>query len=195
VRNSIVIAVSIFTVLILSGCTISSPSAPNTKNQKLVKQKVEKTEARTIGIPMHDPYEFRMKPIIGSRNLDARTSVDMGVVLKIWVAPYKSRSGFLTSSHDLYIWGRRPDFITGEELPQGIRKNRGLLYRGKIPFVLTDSEIDRSNIQNDKNIQNFIEKLPIRETLMQKIEKPSQSTVDKKILEFIKKNKDKEKKK
>jgi len=118
-----------------------------------VRQVVVRTESAEI--VRYEPYQFRQKPIIGSRNNDARVAVDMGVVLKIWVAPYKDSANVLTSAHDIYAWARQPDFIAGEELPRKQDVGSGLTQFGRIPPSLAGEEIDKSDF-SDENIKDFI---------------------------------------
>lgn len=180
-KNTIIaIATPLLIMVFFSGC--ASSKQPEAK-------KIIKNTQMEIGVPMHDPYKYRLKPIIGSRNNDARTIVDNGVPLKIWISPYKTREGVLIASHDIYIWGKRPDFITGEELPVGFKKNRGLNYRDKVPFTLSPEEMDRADIKNDENIQTFIENLPTKESVKITKATPKLQEIDSKLLEFMKNRK------
>lgn len=165
------------------------------------KQEQTPPQNSSQGEPKQAYYEaskFRLKPIIGSRNDDARTVVDMGTLLKIWVAPYKGRNGVLTASHDAYAWAKMPDFIVGEEVPTtpSVENSSGMVFNNRLPASLSAEEVDRTNIQNDENIQTFVngldqfvkkEKAKEEETTKseEKI-KSSKTKVDQEILDFIK---------
>jgi len=149
--------------------------------------KEEVVTHHVIEVETPKPYQFELKPNIGSRNDDSRTVVDMGVVMKIWVKNYKNRQGNLIASHDLYAWARKPDFLVGEDLPP--RRNTSLVTPvQKLPFMLTGEEIDRSDIQNDEVIKEYVNKVYENERdpeLAQKRLDASRES-DKKILEFLK---------
>lgn len=188
-NNKFLIAsLSILLISFLSGCADKDP--------KLVQPQM----TENVKMEFYEPSKFRLKPIIGSRNNDARTVVDMGTLLKIWVAPYKSRNGVLTASHDIYAWARMPDFIVGEEVPtisSSVDKGSGLIFNNKLPATFSSQEVDRGNLQDDKNIQEFVNGL--NKVITQELEKSDkpisendqQNSVTKKadqnILNFIKK--------
>ncbi|WP_152182870.1 hypothetical protein [Sulfurimonas indica] len=125
----------------ISGCSSKESVKPKPKTT-IVKLKRPKA------------YTFNYIPIIGTQTPDDKVIVDMGVVLRVWVNSYKNRSNTLVSSHDLYIWAKKPDFIAGNVLPA---KSRGLLTpQHKMPFMLSDNSVDRSNFKDNKNIRNFV---------------------------------------
>lgn len=172
------------TTLLFSGCALNNQQATPAKTKVIAHSPLEE------GKPMHDPYTFRLKPIIGTENNDARTIVDMGTVLKIWISPFKNTNGALVAAHNVYIWGKQPDFITGEQIPTAMRQNSGPTYRGSLPFSLSSTEIDRSDISNDQNIQKFIDELPadnLQKVESKKPQAPSGAFADEAILEFIQK--------
>lgn len=104
-----------------------------------------------------EAYVSKYKPIIGSRNNDVRTILDMGMAVKVWVAPYKDQYGVLVAGHDIYVWLERPDFIPGTSVPQIDGDNKGIPNQvGKIPFTLSPEEIDRSDLKNDATIQKYV---------------------------------------
>lgn len=142
-------------VLVFSGCSVAN----NTFKSNAEKHK-KKTKTQ-----IHEKYDFNLKPIIGTRNKDTQTIVDMGVVLKIWVAPYKSRSGILTAMHDIYIWGKRPDFVVGEKLPDGKKVNNISSNAEKYFFPINSTDYkfkDKAPKKNlpeteaDRKIKNFL---------------------------------------
>lgn len=117
-------------------------------------KKIKKDSSKTIIIKREKPYKFTYTPLIGSRNDDEKVIVDMGVVLRVWINSYKTRANTLVSAHDVYIWAKKPDFIVGNPVPV---KRRGLISStNKLPFTLSNSEVDRSDLKTNKNIKNFI---------------------------------------
>ena len=107
-----------------------------------------------------NPYQNRFKNIIGTKNVDARTVVDQGEVLKVWIAPYVTADGTLMAGQDAYIWIHKPRFISGTSIPTngGTRSAIPTEYRD-LPFTLHDGEIDdRGNIQDDKVIDDYVNK-------------------------------------
>lgn len=97
----------------------------------------------------------KYRPIIGSGNNDARTIIDYGVVLKIWVSPYKDMDGTLIAAHYEYVWVDRPDFVPGSAVPQVSSGGGVITPTGRLPFSISPSEIDRSNIKSDEVINKF----------------------------------------
>lgn len=99
---------------------------------------------------------IRYKPIIGSRNQDSRMGVDLGVVLKGWIAPYKTKTQILVSAHDVYFWVEKPDFIAGTAVPKASRGVGAITPLNKLPFSIAPKDIDRSDIDNDEVIIDFL---------------------------------------
>ena len=69
-----------------------------------------------------------------------------------------------------------------------MRKNGGTTYRNMLPFSLSETEIDRSDISNDINIQKFIDTLPMED--LTKVEEKTSNNLttqdnDEAILDFI----------
>lgn len=107
-----------------------------------------------IHIKKEKPYQFTYTPIIGTQNPDERVIVNMGTVMRVWINSYKDRNGDLVASHDTYTWMKKPDFIVGNELPT---RNRGLLTPdGRMPTMLSSSEVDRSNFSSNENIKQYV---------------------------------------
>ena len=99
---------------------------------------------------------FPYKQIIGTRNDDAKTVVDTGVVLKVYIPTYKDTKKTLVASHDRYVWAKEPGFIVGTERPD-IRKRTGMMTpAGKVPFAFGAGEIDSASIQDNTRIKEYI---------------------------------------
>lgn len=111
---------------------------------------------KTIIVDKQD-YQNRYKPVIGTRNNDARTAIDFGIVQKIWIAPYKTSNGSLIGSHDIYIWIKRPDFIPGSAIPSSKIRKGVPTETDTLPFTLHSGEIEyKGNLKDDKAISDFV---------------------------------------
>lgn len=185
-KTLITLTASLVALSLFSGCSSKEPT-PNSQASQDGK------------MDFYEPSKFRLKPVIGSRNDDARTVVDMGTLLKIWVAPYKGRNGVLTASHDIYAWAKMPDFVVGEEVPTAPApdKGSGMVFNKKLPPSISAEEVDRSKIQDDENIQTFVnglndfvkKEMDKKElTPAEKKKKEEQTKADSEILNFIKQN-------
>lgn len=153
-------------MIIFNGCSAKNDVKP------IPYQPVQK-----ILKPKSKAYTFNYIPIIGTQTPDDKVIVDMGVVLRIWMNSYKNRANNLISSHDVYVWAKRPDFIVGNPLPM---KNRGILSPShKMPFIVSDKTVDRSDFKDNKNIRNFVNALYKRR-------KESENVVEKHISESFK---------
>ncbi len=125
-----------------SGC-----ATMGTPQKKPIKKEI-------VFINKDKPYHFDYVPIIGTQTPDDKVLINMGVVLRVWIHSYKTRNDDLVASHDIYIWGKKPDFIVGNSLPT---INRGILTpQGKMPFMLSNDSVDRSNFKSNLNIRNFV---------------------------------------
>lgn len=99
------------------------------------------------------PYQLKITPIIGTRQDDAKVVMDMGKIIKVWIAPYKDGKT-LVSSHDNYVVAQAPDFIVGEQVPN---KNwRGMIApENKIPFLFRDADLDKANKLEEEEIVKY----------------------------------------
>mgnify|MGYP006995602073 CR=1 FL=1 len=138
--NSIYISLSLGAVAVLiAGCSSSQPMVDSMYGNR-----------NTI---MTKPYELKIKPIIGSRQEDSKVVMDMGKIMKIWIAPYKNQ-GTLISSHDNYVVAQAPDFVVGENIPQ---KNWRSMKTptNPIPFLFRDSDMDVKKKISEEDIVKF----------------------------------------
>jgi hypothetical protein len=112
----------------------------------------------------HKPTTY---PVLKQNNMAQRAIVNMGVVLKTKVTSYKDRSDNLIASHDVYFWAKKPDFITTNTLP---RKKSKFSYNGlkidlsksglvDLPKDISKEAIRKNtNTEYDKKINDFINK-------------------------------------
>lgn len=102
-----------------------------------------------------NPYQMKIKPIVGSRQDDAKVVVDMGKVLKVWISPYKS-SGTMIASHDLYTWVEKPRFIPGESIDY-IKKADGMMSSAKrLPFVFNEHELAKEGDLTSEDVKDYV---------------------------------------
>lgn len=143
--------VSLFTAQLYAGGTLSCAD-PDGKCESASQRPVLSFDNSDIKIPA-----FPYKPIIGTRNNDAKTVVDMGVALKVYVATYKDSKKTLVAAHDRYIWVKEPSFIVGLEKPD-VRKNTGMMTAaGKVPFIFGAGEIDHPSIETNAKIKDYLD--------------------------------------
>lgn len=139
-KSSIILA-SISTILLLGGCS--------TKD-KALSDSIEQMQRDKIHTKA---YQLKITPIIGTRQDDAKIVMDMGKIIKVWIAPYKD-GNTLVSSHDNYVVAQAPDFIIGEKLP---KKNwRSLITpEQKFPFLFRDADLDNAEKIEEEEIVKY----------------------------------------
>ena len=182
IRKIIKYGALIATLPFLTGCatTLGTP-------------KKEPIKKKIVFVNKEKPYKFNYVPIIGTQTPDDKVLINMGTVLRIWVHSYKTKDNNLVASHDVYIWGKKPDFIVGNPLPA---VNRGILTpQGKMPFMLSDDSVDRSNFKSNLNIRNFVNSVYAKENKANTIKRVKESKkFDKAIINFLKNNTNRSKK-
>ncbi len=114
----------------LSGCFARNPVS---QKLEVAKKKIIHTKA----------YQLKITPIIGSRQDDSKVIMDMGKIMKIWVASYKNNKTFV-SSHDNFVVAVAPDFVIGETVPQKNWKSMKT-PTNNIPFIFRDADLDSSD--------------------------------------------------
>jgi len=175
VKSILKIGVAITSLAFFTGC-----ATPGTPNKKPIKEK-------TVFINKDKPYKFDYVPIIGTQTPDDKVLINMGVVLRVWIHSYKTRNDDLVSSHDIYIWGKKPDFIVGNPLPT---VDRGILTpQGKMPFMLSNDSVDRSNFKSNLNIRKFVNSVYAKEDKTKTDKRVKESKkFDKTIKNFLNNN-------
>ena len=176
IRKMIKYGVLMSTLPFLTGCATTL----GTSKKEPIKKKI-------IFVNKDKPYKFNYVPIIGTQTPDDKVLINMGVVLRIWIHSYKTRDNNLVASHDIYIWGKKPDFIVGNPLPT---INRGILTpQGKMPFMLSDSSVDRSNFKSNLNIRNFVNSVYEKQDKTKTVKRVNESKkFDEAIKNFLKNN-------
>jgi hypothetical protein len=155
-KNAIVLFYIALTATIFTGCATRQPSCATPGGScepahVFAKEDIDQGDDN-LKIPA-----FPYKPMIGTRNNDAKTVVYTGVVLKVYLATYKDTKKTLVGAHDRYVWAKEPDFIVGTEKPD-IRKRTGMMTpAGKVPFVFGGGEIDTTSIQNNEKIKQYVD--------------------------------------
>lgn len=137
------VLISTLVVLGFNGCASSGNNA-QPKDLKITK--------------VFKPYQFKYKPIVGSRQDDSQVLMDQGVVLKAWVNSYKNQYGSLVASHDIYVRVKEPDFITSYAKIPNLRKVRGLLRENHQQTIsVAKKELDKSSNETNKKIKKYTE--------------------------------------
>ena len=144
------IYVTLISLLLFSGCKVKKPGNYSKLDNALGILKSSKTDYTKT-----KPYYLRFKPIVGSRQNDSKVVVDMGKVLKIWVAPYKVK-GTMVASHDIYTWVQKPGFIVGESIPKKGRHTGLTNASGNLPFIFNEGDIDTSNGMTNKALKKYV---------------------------------------
>jgi len=168
------IAFVVLTAVFFVGCSSSEVKPPK---QKLVLRKDIHTK----------PYELKITPIVGTRQDDEKVVMDMGKVMKIWIAPYKN-NGVLVSSHDNFVVAKKPEFVIGEKVPQ---KNWSSMHTpiNRIPFVFRNADLDKATKLGKEEIVKYNNNIYKEENnpkiAEQRVEKSNK--YDKQIIDFLKK--------
>lgn len=103
------------------------------------------------------PYDFKYRPIIKSNSDDSNVIIDQGVVLKAWINTYKVGTGTLIPSHYIYVRVKEPDFIPQYAIPPKFNKKKELeIENKKLPFMPSNEEIDRSDMETNENIVKYV---------------------------------------
>ena len=125
-------------IFLISGCSNAKPVASKISLRKDILTK---------------PYQIKITPIIGTRQDDAKVIMDMGKVMKVWIAPYKNNSTFV-SSHDNFVVAKKPEFVVGETVPQ---KNWRSMKTpvNEVPFLFRNADMDTANNLSNREVVDF----------------------------------------
>ena len=132
------------------------------------------------------PYQLKITPIVGSRQDDAKVIMNMGKVLKIWIAAYKDKGTFV-SSHDNFVIAKEADFVVGENIPQKNWKSMKTPIN-PIPFLFRDADLDKANTIGSKEIVKYNNNIYTQENDEQvALDRINEASIyDKEIKEFLK---------
>lgn len=136
-KKAVALFFSMATIIVTTGCT-SSPKPKELSSRKDILTK---------------PYELMITPVVGSRQDDTKVIMDMGKIMKIWIAPYKNKGTFV-SSHDNYVVAKAPDFVVGEAVPQNNWRSMKT-PTSKIPFIFRDADLDNSENLDKEEIVKY----------------------------------------
>lgn len=141
-------------MLLITGCTGKEPGpgVHGSVSDALSSNMNENGEWDTTA------YQTRIKPYIGTRQNDAKVIIDTGRVLKIWVAPYK-QARTLIAAHDVYSMVQKPEFIVGEMVPSGRKKEGLTTCNNDFPFTFKDRHLETVGSKDrfkDENINSYV---------------------------------------
>ena len=136
-----IINLSFVVLLLVNGCAKPKPKCQtyDTLDDALGS---EKRVIKKDSLASLNPYQLKIKPIVGSRQDDSKVVIDAGKVLKVWIAPYKSGMTVI-AAHDLYSMVQKPQFIIGEMVPTNSKKGGIVTVSDDFPFAFRDEELDR----------------------------------------------------
>ena len=137
---------------------------------------------------------YPYKAIIGTRNNDAKTVVDYGTVLKVYVAPYKDSYKSLVGGHDRYVFAKEPGFIVGADKPVKHKRTGMVTPKGSVPFMFNGDEIDKHSLNNNTKISKLIDATNAVESNKTAVEQKMESAnaqLDEKIKRFLEAEKNK----
>lgn len=124
-----IIAILLLGLFILSGCS-GSP-----KVQTSFERQYHYDQGDT-----NNAVKFRYKPVIGTKQEDTKTMIDMGQWAKIWVKNYKNDNKTFIASHSIVTMIREPGFIAGEDVPAHRRQSAYNSYGGRT-FTFRSSDL------------------------------------------------------
>lgn len=189
-RSKIILGIGIVAIL-LSGCSSKSPQ-PDVRNDKFLKNIIakekEKEKLNEARLFATNPYQLRIKPIVGTEQDDSKVVVDMGKILKIWVAPYVVHNT-LIAAHDIYTWVQAPRFIAGESLPTPNQVTGLVTADHNYPIVFRPVELDNKKATfKDEELKRYVNevyKVAKHPSIAKKRIKKTYDDADKVIKDFI----------
>lgn len=144
--------------LLFLGCATKQPEKnAYLKNIEYIVQKQK--EKRLKEELSTKSYHFMVKPIVGSEQDDSKVIVDMGKILKVWIAPYVVK-GTLIAAHYTYTWVQPPHFIPGESVGRGSYTDASLLTpQGNYPIIYRPTELDNGNPKfTNEELKEYVNK-------------------------------------
>ncbi|MDD3465662.1 MAG: hypothetical protein PHE67_00815 [Campylobacterales bacterium] len=186
-RHAILIS-SVATLFI--GCTSTNQASCTTPDEDYSRSfsKVSSSQVSQSTKPNSYPY----KAVIGTRNNDAKTVIDYGTVLKVYIAPYKDSSKSLVSGHDRYVFAKEPGFIVGADKPVKHKRTGLVTPKGSVPFMFNSEEIDKYSLTNNSKINTYIDAVNTADsnkTIIEQRLESGNAKLDAKIKRFLKEEK------
>lgn len=128
-------------LVILTGCSVKEPQHSQRAYLKNIDYLVKKAQEKRIKEETStESYQFPITPIVESQQDDSRVIVDMGKILKVWIAPYVA-GGTLIAAHSIYTWVKAPRFIAGESVGRGSPNDASpLTPSGNYPMIYRPAE-------------------------------------------------------
>jgi hypothetical protein len=142
--------VAISAGLLFSGCT----STPKVKTKWVQKRSYSYQNS-------NNPIKFRYKPVIGTKQEDAKVMIDMGEWAKIWVKNYKNKNETFVATHTIVTKVRDPNFIAGEQIPRSRRDTTYNSYGArsftfKSQDLIYDNSSHGSKNVSDEQVKEYI---------------------------------------
>jgi hypothetical protein len=182
--------------LFLIGCAQQPQIESKNVSLKNISYIIKKEQEKRLEEELNtEAYRIPVKPIVGSEQDDSKVIVDMGKILKVWIAPYVV-NGTLIAAHYIYTWVQPPRFIAGASVGRGGPNDASLITPdGNYPLIYRPSELYNAQPTfSNKEIKEYVDKkywadkFPAK--ALKKVEEKDK-IYDKAILDFLKKQKDK----
>ena len=179
-------------VILLSGCATNNQNLTTNSYLKNINYIIQKQKEKRIKEELNtESYHFMVTPIVGSEQDDSKVIVDMGKILKVWIAPYVV-GGTLIAAHSIYTWVQAPHFIAGESVGRGSPTDASLLTpSGNYPVIYRPDELyykkptfSNKELKEYVNKKYEVSKHPAK--YLKRIDKRIKNKYDKVILQYLK---------
>ena len=188
-------------IILLSGCASDNQNLTAQDSYlKNISYIVQKEKEKRIKEELNtESYHFMVTPIVGSEQDDSKVIVDMGKILKVWIAPYVV-GGTMIAAHSIYTWVQAPHFIAGESVGRGSPTDASLLTpSGNYPVIYRPDELyynepsfSNKELKEYVNKKYEVDKHP--EKYLKRIDKRIKNKYDKVILQYLKQQQQRDKK-
>jgi len=194
-----ILTIVIGTVFLMTGCATRNENVDEEGYLKNINHIVQMEKEKRIKEELNtEAYRFPITPIVSSEQDDSKVIVDMGKILKIWIAPYVV-GGTLIAGHSIYTWVQPPHFIAGESVGGESPTDASLLTpQGNYPIVYRPDELYyRKPTFSNKEIKEYVDRVyqvdkhPAK--YLRKVDKTIKNKYDKVIIQYLKEQ-EKEKK-
>ncbi len=182
--------------LLLNGCATKEPQPKQKSYLKNINYIIQKERKQRIKEEINtESYHFMVKPIVGSEQDDSKVIVNMGKILKIWIAPYVV-GGTLIAAHSIYSWVVPPKFIPGESVGRVSPTDSSLLTpSGNYPLIYRPAEVyNKKPTFSNKEIKEYVNKTyqvdKHPDKYLKNIDNRDKDKYDKLIKQFLNNHKD-----